>query len=155
MDAETSGHRAAEETAPDPHEHHGDHRGWVRSGGQRGRWLEPFLLLAMAGGDTYGGALIAELNAMCLAPGGVDVGMAYHTLRKFEANGLVTSTWVTDGGAPRRTYRLTDAGRRELDEWTEVMRERARLTTAFLERADRGGAAAVTGVASDSEQEPG
>ncbi len=125
-------------TDADPHEHHGDHRGWVRGGGQRGRWLEPFLLLAMSDGETYGGALITELNAMCMAPNGLDVGMVYHTLRKFEADGLVTSEWLADEGAPKRRYRLTDAGRRELDDWIEVMRERARLTAAFLERADAG-----------------
>ena len=140
MDAETTPNpngtsRPARTASPDPHQHHGDHRGWVRSGGQRGRWLEPFLLLSMADGETYGGALIAELNGWCLAPNGVDVGMVYRTLREFEADGLVVSRWVADEGAPRRTYCLTDTGRTALTEWTEVMRERARLTAAFLERA--------------------
>jgi len=48
---------------------------------------------------------------------------------------------VTDDGPARRTYRLTDAGRRALDEWISVMRERARLIDAFLggtERLDGG-----------------
>jgi PadR family transcriptional regulator PadR len=120
---------------PDPHQHHGDHRGWVRAGGQRGRWLEPFLLLLIADEETYGAALITELNGLCLAPNGVDVGMLYRTLRELEAAGLVSSHWEADEGAPKRTYRLTDAGRSELAEWTEVMHERARLTAAFIERA--------------------
>jgi PadR family transcriptional regulator len=115
------------------HEHHGAHRGWVRPGGRRGRWVEPFLLRLIAEGDTHGGALITRLNGLCLAPGGVDVGMAYRTLREFEAEGLVASRWMADGGTPRRSYSLTVEGREALDEWIEVMRERARLIDAFLD----------------------
>ncbi len=116
-----------------PHHHHDDHRGWVRDGGRRGRWLEPFLLRLMAEGEVHGAALIARLDALCLAPDGVDVGMAYRALREFETEGLVESAWVTDDGPTRRTYRLTLEGRRALDEWISVMRERARLIDAFLE----------------------
>jgi len=122
---------------PDPHHHHDGYRGWVRPGGRRGRWLEPFLLRLVAEGEAHGGALIARLNELCLAPDGVDVGMAYRTLREFEAEGLVDSAWMTNDGPPRRTYRLTDAGGRALDEWIAVMRERARLIDAFLEGTDR------------------
>lgn len=125
----------------DPHHHPDGYRGWVRSGGRRGRWLEPFLLRLVADGEAHGGALIARLNGLCLAPDGVDVGMAYRTLRELEAEALVESAWVTSDGPPRRSYRLTDAGRRALDEWVGVMRERARLIDAFLdgtEGLDRG-----------------
>ncbi len=134
MNAETYTHAHA-------HHHHDAYRGWVRPGGRRGRWLEPFLLRLVAGGETHGGALISQLNELCLAPDGVDVGTAYRALREFEAEGLVDSAWVTNDGPPRRTYRLTDAGRQALDEWISVMRERARLIEAFLdgtERLDRG-----------------
>lgn len=120
-----------------PHHHHDDHRGWVRSGGRRGRWLEPFLLVLIGTDEAYGGALIARLNGLCLAPNGVDVGMAYRTLRELEGEGLMTSQWVADNGAPRRAYRLTRAGRQALDEWISVMRERGRLVEEFLDQADR------------------
>jgi DNA-binding PadR family transcriptional regulator len=122
---------------PHPHHHQDDHRGWVRPGGRRGRWLEPFLLLLIGDREAYGGALIAELNDLCLAPNGVDVGMAYRTLREFEAEDLVVSHWVADNGAPKRAYRLTSAGREALDEWIAVMRERGRLIDAFLGEAER------------------
>ena len=137
MDANSSPSRDPDHTGADPHSHHDNHRGWVREGSRRGRWLEPFVLLLLADGEAHGGALISELDSLCLAPNGVDVGMAYRTLREFEAEGLVESRWVTDDGPPRRDYRLTEAGRRELDDWTGVMRERARLIAAFLEAADR------------------
>jgi PadR family transcriptional regulator, regulatory protein PadR len=120
-----------------PHHHHDSHRGWVRPGGRRGRWLEPFLLVLIEEQEAYGGALIARLNELCLAPNGVDVGMAYRTLRELEGEGLMTSQWVADNGAPRRAYRLTPAGRQALDEWISVMRERGRLVEAFLDQADR------------------
>jgi DNA-binding PadR family transcriptional regulator len=118
-----------------PHRHHDGHRGWVRADGRRGRWLEPFLLLLVSQEESYGRTLIARLNGLCLAPNGVDVGMAYRTLRELEADGLMTSAWVADNGAPRRAYRLTRAGRQALDEWISVMRERGRLVEAFLDQA--------------------
>jgi DNA-binding PadR family transcriptional regulator len=124
-------------TSPHPHHHHDDHRGWVRTDGRRGRWLEPFLLALVGDGEAHGGALITALNELCLAPNGVDVGMAYRTLREFEAEGLAVSQWVTDTGAPRRTYRLTPAGLEALDEWVGVMHERGRLVQAFLSATQR------------------
>lgn len=120
-----------------PHPHHDSHRGWVRPGGRRGRWLEPFVLLLIGQESGHGRALIARLNELCLAPNGVDVGMAYRTLRELEADGLMSSEWIVDDGAPRRDYRLTSAGRRALDEWISVMRERGRLVDTFLDQADR------------------
>ena len=62
--------------------------------------------------------------------------MAYRTLRELDTEGLMTSQWVADDGAPRRAYRLTQAGRQALDEWISVMRERGRLVEAFLDQAD-------------------
>jgi DNA-binding PadR family transcriptional regulator len=120
-----------------PHHHHDSHRGWVRPGGRRGRWLEPFLLVLIGEEEAYGGALIAQLNELCLAPNGVDVGMSYRTLRELEAEGLMVSRWVADDGAPRRDYRLTAAGRAALVEWIAVMRERGRLVETFLDHAGR------------------
>jgi DNA-binding PadR family transcriptional regulator len=95
------------------------------------------VLLLVAEDETYGRALIGHLNGLCLAPDDVDVGMAYRTLREFEAEGLVVSRWDADSGAPRRTYRLTGAGRGALADWIEVMHERRRLVDVFLEGAER------------------
>jgi len=120
--------------------HHGhphDQHGWVRPGGRRGRWLEPFLLLLVAEGEAHGYALIGRLNELGVAPEGVDVGMAYRTLRELEAEGLVASDWVVESGAPRRDYRLTQEGRTALAEWASVMCERGRLIDDFLAREAR------------------
>ena len=119
------------------HPHHHEQRGWVRPGGRRGRWLEPFLLLLVAEGEAYGYALIGRLNELGVAPEGVDVGMAYRTLRELETEGRVLSEWVTESGAPRREYRLTQEGRSALAEWAAVMCERGRLIDDFLAREAR------------------
>ncbi len=124
---------------PHPHLHHDSHRGWTRSGGRRGRWIEPFLLVFIGGEEVHGAALIDRLDARCLAPNGVDVGMAYRALRELEAEGLVTSNWVVDEAAPRRVYRLSPAGRQALRDWTGVMRERERLVATFLEQVESVG----------------
>jgi len=132
----------------DPHHHPDGYRGWVRPNGRRGRWLEPFLLRLMADGEAHGSALIDRLDALCLAPDGVDVGMAYRTLREFESEGLLRSAWITGDGPARRTYRLTAAGWTALDEWIAVMRERSRLIDAFLhgtEQLDREDESRVKG----------
>jgi DNA-binding PadR family transcriptional regulator len=130
------------------HETRHHHRGWVRPGGRRGRWLEPFLLVLLAEGEAHGYALIGQLNELNVAPAGVDVGMAYRTLRELEAEGLVESAWGAENGAPRRAYRLTTVGRAGLAEWADVMNERARLIGEFLPRAAR-----VKRVASIEERE--
>lgn len=119
------------------HGHHDHQRGWVRPGGRRGRWLEPFLLLLVAEGEAHGYALIARLNELGVSPEGVDVGMAYRTLRELEMEGLTRSEWVAESGAPRREYRLTLEGRAALAEWASVMCERGRLIDDFLAREAR------------------
>jgi DNA-binding PadR family transcriptional regulator len=124
------------ETRRAHHAHH-DHQGWVRPGGRRGRWLEPFLLLLVAEDEAHGYSLIRQLNELGVAPGEVDVGMVYRTLRELEAEGLVDSSWAAEAGAPRRDYRLTPGGRLALAEWAAVMDERARLIAAFQPRYAR------------------
>jgi PadR family transcriptional regulator PadR len=119
------------------HGHHHDQRGWSRPGGRRGRWVEPFLLLLVAEGGAHGYALIGRLDDLGVAPEGVDVGMAYRTLRELEREGLVASEWVAESGAPRRDYRLTGDGLAALSEWASVMCERGRLIDDFLAREAR------------------
>ncbi len=119
------------------HDHHHDQHGWVRPGPRRGRWLEPFLLLLVAESEAHGYALIGRLNELGVAPDGVDVGMAYRTLRELETEGLVLSDWVTAGAAPRRDYRLARGGRAALAEWAALMCERGRLIDEFLAREAR------------------
>jgi poly-beta-hydroxybutyrate-responsive repressor len=114
-----------------PHPMHHE-QGWQPVGPRR-RWLEPFLLLAIARGTTHGYALIARLNGAGYSPMAIDVGSLYRSLRELEVAGLVASTWAEPPGtARRREYALTRDGRERLTQWAEVMEERARLVGTFL-----------------------
>jgi poly-beta-hydroxybutyrate-responsive repressor len=121
------------------HQHHQHQRGWS-PGGPRRRWLEPFLLVLLAGGPAHGYSLLGQLNELGVAPEDVDVGQLYRTLRELEMAGLVQSSWETPAaGAARRGYVLTDAGVAVLDDWAAVMRERARLVGEFLKQYESAG----------------
>ncbi|MCU0483841.1 MAG: helix-turn-helix transcriptional regulator [Chloroflexi bacterium] len=107
------------------------HRGWAPLGG-RHRWMEPFVLVLLAGRGTYGYAITSQLEALGISSGPVDIGQVYRTLRDLEEAGQVTSTWSTESVGPqRREYQLTMAGYAALDQWAAVMKERARLVAEF------------------------
>ncbi len=121
------------------HPHHEHQRGWS-PGGPRRRWLEPFLLVLLAGGPAHGYSLLGRLNDLGVAADDVDIGQLYRTLRDLEMAGLVQSRWETpSAGAARRGYALTDAGLAVLDDWAAVMRERARLVGEFLRQYESAG----------------
>jgi poly-beta-hydroxybutyrate-responsive repressor len=107
------------------------HRGWSPVGAGH-RWMEPFVMVLLAGGRTHGYAIVGELAQLGITNASVDVGQVYRTLRDLEQAGQVESTWATSGSGPaRREYELTPAGYSALDEWGAVMKERARLIAEF------------------------
>lgn len=108
------------------------HRGWAPLGGHR--WMEPFVIVLLAGGAVHGYAIVGELEQLGVTNGSVDVGQVYRTLRDLEEAGQVRSTWATGTGPARREYELTEAGRHALDEWAAVMKERVRLGAEFEAR---------------------
>jgi poly-beta-hydroxybutyrate-responsive repressor len=61
--------------------------------------------------------------------------MLYRTLRQFEEDGLVTSSWDTEGRGPaRRGYQITDAGREYLEWWAaDIRKTRAQLDQFLTE----------------------
>jgi PadR family transcriptional regulator, regulatory protein PadR len=106
------------------------HRGWAPLGGHH-RWMEPFVMVLLAGESAHGYAIVGELAQIGITNGTVDVGAVYRTLRDLEDAGQVRSSWTTGSGPARRDYELTDAGYAALDEWAAVMKERARLVAEF------------------------
>ncbi len=110
------------------------HRGWAPLSG-RHRWMEPFVLVLLAGGGSHGYAMTAQLEEMGITGGPVDIGQVYRTLRDLEATGQVTSSWSTEPVGPQhRDYELTAAGYAAIDAWAAVMKERARLIGEFNAR---------------------
>jgi DNA-binding PadR family transcriptional regulator len=110
--------------------HHGAHHD-----SRRGRWVEPFVLLLVAQGPTYGYHIIGRLDELGVAPEGIDPGMVYRTLRSMDDEGLVRTEWGLEGDQPRREYRLTEEGACALEDWMDVMAERKRLIEHFLEQS--------------------
>ena len=106
------------------------HRGWAPLGGHH-RWMEPFVMVLLAGGAAHGYAIVGELAGLGITNGSVDVGQVYRVLRDLEAAGLVSSSWTTGSGPARRDYELTETGYAALDEWAAVMKERTRLVGEF------------------------
>ncbi len=106
------------------------HRGWSPVAAHH-RWVEPFVLMALAGGATHGYAIVGRLTEVGMTEAALDVGQVYRTLRDLEESGQVASTWTTGTGPARRDYTITDLGSRAIDEWAAVMKERQRLIAEF------------------------
>jgi PadR family transcriptional regulator PadR len=98
------------------------------------RFSEPALLLLLRERPAHGYELLDALPGLT-GEARVDMGNLYRVLRALEEDGLVTSRWEAgEPGPAKRTYDLTPAGTRLLDEWAAALRRsRARIDT-FLDR---------------------
>jgi len=106
--------------------------------------VQPRLLLQLARKPAHGYELMDALDegANGQAP---DPGTLYRTLRGLEEDGLVRSTWDTEGAGPaRRVYELTDQGIEFLHAWAVSIR----ATRAQLDRF-------LAGYAEQFQNQPG
>ena len=72
---------------------------------------------------------------MAAAPGGPLEQLGDRPGAALEDESVVTSEWSAElPGPAKRTYTLTDSGRRLLDQWAEALRETESVVAAFLER---------------------
>jgi PadR family transcriptional regulator len=103
------------------------------------RFVEPSLLLLLRERPHHGYELIERLPELA-GEGRIDVGNLYRLLRALEAEGIVSSEWSAElPGPAKRTYELTDEGRRLLDRWAEALRESQGVVQSFLDRYDDKG----------------
>jgi len=65
-------------------------------------------VLAKLQEPTYGYNLIARLADTGVA---IEANTLYPLLRRLEGQGLLASSWNTEGAKPRKYYKLTDYGR--------------------------------------------
>ena len=99
------------------------------------RLAEAVILLHLRDGATHGYDLADQLAEF----GGADVdyGNLYRLLRVLEEEGIVSSAWHDDTpGRAKRTYEMTDDGRRLLAAWAHGLESVHDRVGAFLERFD-------------------
>jgi PadR family transcriptional regulator PadR len=93
--------------------------------------LELIVLHLLEAGEAYGYEIVSKLTAETDGALGVTDGTLYPVLYRLERGGFVEVRWETPArGVPRKYYRLTDAGRRELSDLT-------REWTTFAEAMNR------------------
>ena len=115
--------------APAANEPQGTERVNARGPNQSSMWglVQPAVLLVLSERPRHGYALLDELHERQYLPGKPDVGNLYRGLRKMEAEGYVASEWERQPGAGprRRTYSITQAGRRALYQEALSLADRA------------------------------
>jgi poly-beta-hydroxybutyrate-responsive repressor len=105
-----------------------------RSGqGRRERYVQPSLLMGLFRGPSYGYELIKSIQEFGFMKGQAPPGMIYRHLRQLEENGLVSSSWETEGVGPaKRVYRLTPEGEEVLAAWVDHMEKQVENLTSFI-----------------------
>jgi len=93
---------------------------------------KPLLLSILLEGETYGYRIIKQMKDLSDGKLKWSFGMLYPVLHRLERDGFIISRWKkSDSGRPRKYYRLTRAGRRELErekaQWRTVNSILARL----------------------------
>lgn len=86
---------------------------------------KPLILAILRGGENYGYQIIQRVKD--LSGGDIEWadGMLYPVLHRLEKEGLVSTNWkISDENRMRKYYRLTEAGRKELEteikQWVSV-----------------------------------
>src|SRR5436309_6283266 len=101
------------------------------------RFVEPSLLLLLRERPLHGYELLERIPALGVE-GKVDIGNLYRLLRALEDEALVRSEWSADlPGPAKRTYELTDEGRKLLDRWAEALQRAQADVQGFLDRYDQ------------------
>lgn len=99
--------------------------------------MEPFLLLELAAGQTYGYELTRVMADLGFRRAAEDPSMLYKVLRVLEEEGYLTSAWSVGEDRPRRLYQLTSQGEVYLHERTVDLERQSKRIAAFQERYRR------------------
>jgi len=105
---------------------------WTFSPGNAAAKIAGALHHLLSSGEAYGYEIVTKLTDRTNGALEVTDGTLYPLLYRLERAGLVTIRWETPArGVPRKYYRLTDAGRVELErmtrEWTAFVDAMTRL----------------------------
>ena len=102
--------------------------------------LQPWLLLLLLQKPSHGYELMERLSQSDYISV-TDPGLLYRTLRQLEEEGMLQSSWDTEGQGPaRRLYQVTPEGTEYLHAWAANIRQtQARLTRFLAEYKKRFG----------------
>ena len=85
--------------------------------------LDGLILSVLEDGPRHGYAIIEALQARSGGALDLPTGTVYPALRRLERSGRLSGSWSTVGGRERRTYRLTNAGRKVLGDERNAWQE--------------------------------
>ncbi|HNR02277.1 MAG TPA: helix-turn-helix transcriptional regulator [Anaerolineaceae bacterium] len=102
-----------------------------------GALIEPALLVLLQEQPQHGYTLLANLQKIGMNPPHPSV--VYRALREMEFLNWISSDWDADEslGPPRRTYTLTESGRRMLRNWRDEMVRTGDLINILISRIDQ------------------
>lgn len=123
---------------------HVQHKADHRDPEGTGRGMEPFLLLELAAGPSYGYELAQSMAALGFRRAEENPSVVYKQLRSLQQQGRLASEWSMGDKAARRTYRLTPAGEDYLHERAADLERQARRIETFRGRYHQRFAAAET-----------
>lgn len=99
------------------------------------RFMEVCLLLLLYEETGHGYGLIEQLSCFGFSEEQLNVSTLYRTLRRMEKEGSVVSTWEEGGKGPkRRVYNITDSGKKELENWIQVLKGRKARIEKLINR---------------------
>jgi poly-beta-hydroxybutyrate-responsive repressor len=95
-------------------------------------FIQPWLLFLISEKPAHGYQLLEELNKN-EDTRAIDPGFLYRTLRQFEQDGLVKSSWNMESPGPaRRIYEITEDGIGYLRSWVDHIRSTRERLGRFL-----------------------
>jgi len=99
--------------------------------------LDLLILKVCGAGPVHGYAISQRLRARSEDVLQVQQGSLYPALHRLERKGLLEATWdVTDSGREAKFYRLTAAGRRQLDSETAYWLQMSRAIALVLQTGE-------------------
>jgi len=85
--------------------------------------LDSLILATVAGEPAHGYAILRRLKERSSGAFDLAEGTIYPALHRLERDGLLSSSWATEGGRRRRVYSVTRSGRSTLEvrrrEWKQ------------------------------------
>ena len=77
----------------------------------------PMVLSILAGGESYGYAILQQVRLLSDGQVHWSEGMLYPVLRRLEGEGLIKGEWrIVEHERPRRYYHVTRKGQRQLEQ---------------------------------------